>query len=175
MDYNRITGRGLKAIAQALEQNSIIKYIALWGNTWDTLSSEAFCKLLGGACSVVMVNAKRTTPEKSAYPRFQPGSTDVTFSRYVPMIIVYGLIPIESKEYCKLPMLLEMMCQLNKSNLLISYFLLFKQQIPFESIPKGSNRFNACSSFSLNGSIKRAFCNSVAGSVKNDFFSASKT
>jgi hypothetical protein len=40
LDYNKITGDGLTALANALEKNVMVRYIALWGNHWDQGSSE---------------------------------------------------------------------------------------------------------------------------------------
>ncbi|KAJ3372343.1 hypothetical protein HDU91_003953 [Kappamyces sp. JEL0680] len=80
LDFNRITGKGLQAIAQSLAQNAVLSHIALWGNQWDAPSSEDFCKLLGGPSSTVTVNPKAIIPQQTV-GRFGPNSTDVTFTR----------------------------------------------------------------------------------------------
>lgn len=95
LDYNRITGKGLLAIAKGLRQNVMVRYLALWGNQWDNESCEAFCELMGGPSSVVLINDPKAVPEKASSIRLGPNSTDFTFCRVEGTLQVAHLERVE--------------------------------------------------------------------------------
>ncbi|KAI8900501.1 hypothetical protein BC833DRAFT_536777, partial [Globomyces pollinis-pini] len=73
----------------------MMKYVALWGNQWDTASCEAFSKLLGGPSTIVEISNSKAFAKKDKTSRFGPNAMDIAFCRVEGVLQVVHMERLE--------------------------------------------------------------------------------
>ncbi|KAJ3382470.1 hypothetical protein HDU84_004254, partial [Entophlyctis sp. JEL0112] len=80
LDHNRIAGKGLRNIADALlTKNKTLYALRLWGNFWDEYSCVDFSPLVGGPRNIDKESLGHKIPKQQHNSRLLPDNVDFCF------------------------------------------------------------------------------------------------